>query len=668
MNWREFCGAFAAVAGGGTLSSQLLTFPIDSNAPGPANANCPNDRDPLTPSRYVRLPLGTIRQPRWLLDQLALQVRGSTSYLPELWDVIEESAWKGDAGKNVRDASRDAGGPSAQEATNGMSFMRDVIFALFLVVLVSGAMVTGIASAQTAPGSQVVSMRRLTQAEYLNSIADIFGKEIEVRGSFEPTIRVGGLQAASTSVLSVTPVGFESFTKLADSIATQVTGQKYRAKLPCAPKSAREPDDTCTAQVLSQYGRMLYRRPLTEGEIKSAVNLSHGLAEAQNDFYAGLRYGLASLLQAPDFVFRMETAVPVGDKQWALDPYSRATRLSYLMWDSTPDAELLQAAEKGDLSTAAGLEKQVDRLMSSPRLDVGMRAFFNDMLELDNFDTVSKDSILYPKWSSVIAASAKEETLRTVIDLASHSNSDMRDLMTTRKTFLNRSLAADYQLPFRFNGEWASYEFAPDSGRSGILTQASMMAMFSHPGRSSPTKRGVAMMDIFLCEPTPPPPPNVDFSVVNDTSGPLKTVRERLVAHASNSSCASCHNHSDPIGLSLEGFDTIGQRRTMENGQLIDLSATIKGKHFAGAAGLGQFLHDDPKYTACLARKVYAYSLGMNSEDVPASAFKAAHQAFADSGFRMRSLLKSMVEDNGYFSAPPPPSESTSSAPNVADQ
>lgn len=544
--------------------------------------------------------------------------------------------------------------------------MRVSVAILSLIVLVSGPTSSSVASGRGATSSQAVSMRRLTQQEYRNSIADIFGTEIEVRGFFEPTIRIGGLQATSTSVLSVTPVGFESFTKLADSIATQVTGEKYRAKLPCVPKSAKEPDDGCTALVLSHYGRMLYRRPLTEDEIKSAVNLSHGLAGSQNDFYVGLRYGLASLLQAPDFVFRMETAVPAGNKQWALDSYSRATRLSYLMWDSTPDTDLLQAAEMGDLNTPAGLEKQVDRLMASPRLDVGIRAFFNDILELDNFDTVSKDSILYPKWSSGIAASAKEETLRTVIDLALHTNGDLRDLMTTRKTFINRSLAADYQLPFQFKDEWMPHEFPADSERSGILTQASMLAMFSHPGRSSPTKRGVAIMEILLCEPTPAPPANVDFSVVNDTSGPLKTVRERLMAHATNSTCASCHNHSDPIGLTLEGFDTIGQRRTMENGKLIDLSATIKGKNFVGAVGLGQFLHDDPKYTACLARKVYAYSRGLSSEDVTASAFQTAYKAFADSGFRMRSLLKSMVEDKDYFSAPAPSPETASSKPNAA--
>ena len=186
-----------------------------------------------------------------------------------------------------------------------------------------------------------------------------------------------------------------------------------------------------------------------------------------------------------------------------------------------------------------------------------------------------------------------------------------------------------------------------------MLTQASMLAMFSHPGRSSPTKRGVALMDIFLCEPTPTPPANVDFSAVNDPTGPL-TVRQRLMAHASNSACASCHTHSDPIGLSLEGFDTIGGKRTEEKGKPIDVSATIQGKSFAGAEGLGKFLHDNPKYPACIARKMFAYSKGENSEDVTAASFKAGRTAFTESGYRLRALIKGLVEDPAYFSATRP--------------
>ena len=523
----------------------------------------------------------------------------------------------------------------------------------FIWIIAAAVAGSACSSAFAAPSQQVTSLRRLTQAEYRNSVADIFGSEIEVRGSFEPTIRIAGLQAASTSTLSVTPVGFESFTQMADSIATQVVSEKYRAKLPCKPKDAKAPDDACSRQVLDHYGMMLFRRPLTSDELKNAANLSAKLAKSQKDFYAGLRYGLASLIQAPDFIFRKEVAVPAADKSWTIEPYSRATRLSYLLWNTTPDAELLAAAKSGDLNTAAGLDKQVTRMMTSPRLDVGMRAFFNDMLELDTFDTVSKDSILYPKWSSTIAASAKEETLRTAIGLALHDNGDMRELMTTRRTYINRALAADYRLAFPFKGDWVAYEFPADAGRSGVLTQASMLAMFSHPGRSSPTKRGVALMDIFLCEPTPTPPANVDFSAVNDPTGPL-TVRQRLMAHASNSACASCHTHSDPIGLSLEGFDTIGGVRTEEKGKPIDVSATIQGKSFSGAIGLGKFLHDNPKYPACIARKMFAYSKGVNSEDVTAASFKAGRTAFIGSGYKLRSLIKGLVEDPAYFTADAP--------------
>ena len=226
--------------------------------------------------------------------------------------------------------------------------------------------------------------------------------------------------------------------------------------------------------------------------------------------------------------------------------------------------------------------------------------------------------------------------------------------MTTGKTYINRNLAAIYGVPFSFDADWVQHDFSPQEGRSGVLTQVSMLSMFSHPGRSSPTERGVALMDIFLCEPTPTPPNNVDFSIVNNTNGPLKTVRERLLAHATNSVCASCHTHSDPIGLTLEDFDTIGSYRTKENGQTIDVSATIQGKSFAGAQGLGHYMHDNPKYPACIARKLYSYAKGIDSEDAEPSEFKIAYKTFSDSGFRLRNLLKGMVESASFFSAQPP--------------
>jgi hypothetical protein len=522
----------------------------------------------------------------------------------------------------------------------------------------TGLMVLGTSAALAAPEQkEVVHLRLLSESEYRNSIADILGSQVQIQGRFQPGRRLGGLVAASGGVLSVTASGLEGYAKMADGIAAQVVDPKNRARLVgCAPKSPTAPDDACATQFISRYGRLLFRRPLTSDELRSRVGMAGKLAETAKDFYTGLRYTMAvTMLSSPEFLFRNERAVAVGDgKSFTLDGYGRAARLSYLMWDTTPDEELLRVAEKGDLDTPAGVQKQVDRLMASPRLEIGMRAFFTDMLQLDTFDNTVKDTLIYQKYNDQFANSATEETLKTIIDLTLRQNGDVRDLMTTRKTYINRTLAAIYNVPFSFDGDWMPYEFPQDSGRSGVLTQASMLSMFSHPGRSSPTKRGVALMDIFLCQPTPSPPANVDFSIVNNTNGPLKTVRERLSVHATNPVCASCHTHSDPIGLSLEYFDSVGSKRMTENGMPIDVSGKMNKKDFSGAPGLGQILHDDPKVSACLVRKVYAYGVGANSETLKKTEYQDANQAFMDNGYRLRPLLHAIATNPAFYAVPAP--------------
>jgi len=327
-------------------------------------------------------------------------------------------------------------------------------------------------------------------------------------------------------------------------------------------------------------------------------------------------------------------------------------------------AQGFKAAQSGELARPEGIARQVDRMMASAKLETGVRAFFYDFLQLDAYDNVTKDTLIYPKWSSAVVEAAREDTLRTITDIVLKSDGDVRDLMTTPKSFINRKLAAVYGIPFDFSEEWMPYQFPAESGRVGILTRISMLSMFSHPGRSSPTKRGVAVMDIFLCEPTPQPPANVDFSVVENTSGPLKTVRERLNVHATNPTCASCHNHSDPIGLPLEEFDSLGMHRDTENGQPIDVSGSLSGKQFKGAAGLGQALHDNPRFTACVARKLYAYGVGANAEDIQPKAFKAAYDTFVNGGYRLKTLIKSLASSPEFFRAPAPAPAVTKTASN----
>lgn len=506
------------------------------------------------------------------------------------------------------------------------------------------------AHAAAPAGSVLAGLRRMTEQQYRQSIAQVFGREILVAGRFEPEARVDGLLATGSSTVSITPAGMEGYKRLADNVAAQTVNEANRARLiPCAPKSPTAADAACAQQVIGRYGKLLFRRPLTSAELSSRVDLASRLATESGDFYAGLNKAIASLLMAPDFLFRVELAnrTPEG---LSLDGYGRAQRLSFLLWDGPPDDELLRAAASGELQTEAGLGAQVDRMLASPRLEGGMRAFFSDMLHLDRFETLSKDSEIYPNYSDRVAASAQEETLRVMIDHTLTRDADYRDILTTKKTFINRALASIYQAPYGFKSDWEAYEFPADAPRSGVLTQATFLAMFSHPGRSSPTIRGVALHEVLMCEPTPPPPADVDFTIINDASDPTrKTVRSRLLAHATNPACASCHNRSDPIGLSLENFDSIGQFRTLDNGDPVDASAKLGDKSFVGAVELGKILRDDPKMPACLARNVVAYGSGARLRQLDRTLLATARQSFAASGYKLKALLKTVATQEAFY-------------------
>jgi hypothetical protein len=321
-------------------------------------------------------------------------------------------------------------------------------------------------------------------------------------------------------------------------------------------------------------------------------------------------------------------------------------------------------------------------LVASPRFEDGARAFFADMLQLDGFDNLIKDPATYPKFNQAIADSAKEQTLKTTIDLLVSKKRDYRDLFSSNETFINRYLASVYKVPYSSSNEWAPYTFSESSERAGILTQVSFLSLFAHPAGSSPTRRGVKVHEIFMCEPTPEPPADVDFSKVQDSS--KGTVRGRLLDHMENTGCTACHRRrargrrargdgaararvrcrsrgrsvrrgvqphrrSDPPGLALEHFDGLGQLRTMENGARIDVSADLDGKKFEGAQGLAKYLRDDPKIPACLVRNVYAYGVGRPTDERDEDYIADQTAAFASSGYVLPSLMAQIASSPEFF-------------------
>lgn len=510
---------------------------------------------------------------------------------------------------------------------------------------------TALAETQTtaADPGLLVAARRLTESQYRHTITDVFGADVRVEGRFEPERRESGLLAIGSGQLSVTPAGFEQYFRLAEGIATQAVAPERRAGLADCKPAAVGRDDACARQIVMRVGEPLFRRPLTEAEIAPRVRTAGLGAERTGDFYTGVALALKSLLVAPEFLFRMERAEhdPAADGQYRLDGYTKAARLSYLLWDTAPDAELRRAAAAGELHTARGLQKQLTRLAASPRVRAGGRAFFTDMLQLEHFDGLTKDSKTYPKFSQALADSAREQTLRTTVDLLFVQKRDYRELFTSNSTFINRHLAAVYRVPFNSTGDWAAFTFPKDAERSGIVTEVTFLSLFAHPAASSPTRRGVKLHEIFMCEPTPDPPADVDFSKVQALEN--GTVRTRLLAHMENEGCAACHRVSDPVGLALEHFDGLGQRRTLENGLPIDVSADLNGAKFAGAQGLGLYLRQQHKIPACLVRNVYGYGVGRALDERDEDYLADQTAAFAKDGYRVPQMMARVAASPEFF-------------------
>jgi hypothetical protein len=496
-------------------------------------------------------------------------------------------------------------------------------------------------------------MRRLTQEQYANIVADLFGEHIVVGGQFDPLPRTDGLMAIGARTARVTPAGFEKFYELGRSVALQVVSPDNRHDLiPCAPAAVDAPDDTCAATFFSQVGRLLYRRALTDQERGTAVKAAHESAVAAANFYDGIAEGLAGLMTTPQFLFVIDETEPDPARagQIRLTGPAKAARMSFLLWNTTPDEILLQAAEKGELHTRDGLSKQVDRLLASPRVETGARAFFADFLNFEKFEILEKDPVIYPSFSIRIAEDAREQLLKTAYDHLFVRGQDYRDLFTTTKTFISPNLGRIYRVPVdRPDGGWMPYEFRPDEKYAGLLTQVGFLALNAHPGRSSPTLRGRALREVLMCQHVPDPPGDVDQTLFFDPNSPVKTARERLTAHSTNPTCAGCHKLTDPIGLGLEQFDGVGEFRTTENGEPIDIAGDLDGIPYREAKELGQVVRNNPATPSCLVNRVTTYALGraLTREESPLAAY--LEKTFAENKYSLPMLLRTIATGDALY-------------------
>jgi hypothetical protein len=503
-------------------------------------------------------------------------------------------------------------------------------------------------------------MRLMSQDQYVNSLAYIFGPDLPVDARFATPQRVDGLDANSAAFAGVTAAQLGRYQRTAFAVSRAVVDPQHRDFLiACKPKDERAADAACATKFLAMTGRLLYRRPLSQEKLAAVVAEANAGADKLGSFYLGVAAALEGMLFSPEVLFVTDSyeTDPNNKSKQRLDSYSLAQRLSFFLWDAAPDDALLKAAETGEIQTTKGRARIVDMMLASPRLEAGMRAFFDDMMGFDDFNNLAKDGTIYPDFISLTAADAREQTLRTIIDHLLIKQRDYRDLYTTRNTFISPALAPIYGLPVAQDWTgWVPYQFPDDSERAGIVTDVSFLALHSHPGRSSPTLRGKALREVLLCETVPKAPGNVDFSKVENPDVTLPTMRQRLTAHRSNPVCAGCHRLTDPIGLSLENFDGAGQFRTTEKGAPIDASGSLDGESFNNPIGLAHALHDDPALPTCLVRRMYSYATGgpTTSDDAPVLNYLNA--SFAAHGYRVPDLVRTIALSPTFAEVVPPAS------------
>ncbi|HEY5755824.1 MAG TPA: DUF1592 domain-containing protein [Steroidobacter sp.] len=497
-------------------------------------------------------------------------------------------------------------------------------------------------------------MRRLTESQYRATVADIFGPEIPVTARFERALREEGLISIGTGRAGMSPFSIEQYDGAALTVAAAVVSEEHRAKfVTCQPKSGvSQFDAECAKRFVEQYGTPLFRRPLRDDEVTRFVEAARAGQGRLGDFYTGLQFALAAMMVSPEFLLRIERTEPEAKQKdvMPLDAWSKATRLSYFLTNSTPDGELLRAAGAGELNTQRGLERQVDRLVASPLFEAAVRSFFQDMLQFDKFSDLAKDPVVYPAFNSTVAADAQEQTLRTITHLLIEEKGDYRDLFTTRSTFLTRALGVVYRVPVATRNGWEPTEFEAGKHRDGIQSQVAFLAVNSHPGRSSATLRGKALREVFLCQEVPDPPANVNFAVVQDPSNKaMPTARDRLVAHRTEPACAGCHAITDPVGLTLENFDGLGTYRTVENGATIDTSGDLDGIAFNSADGLAGALHDHPETPRCLVEKMYRFAVGRDTEMEERPYMDYLNREFESSGYRVPELMRTIALSDNFF-------------------
>ncbi|MEM1295688.1 MAG: DUF1592 domain-containing protein [Verrucomicrobiota bacterium] len=397
-------------------------------------------------------------------------------------------------------------------------------------------------------------------------------------------------------------------------------------------------------RILERLTRLAYRRSVTGADLERPMTFFQQGFE-NGDFEAGMESALSSILVSPRFLFRVEQP-PEGTAAgavYAVDDVELASRLSFFLWSSIPDDELLGAAERGELSDPRVLKEQIQRMLADSRSQSLVNNFASQWLYLRNLDSITPNHRLFPDFDDNLRQAFRIET-ELFFESVIREDRSLTDLLQADYNFLNERLAKHYQVPNIYGTRFRRVSLQPEYRRGGLLRHGSILTVTSYATRTSPVLRGNWVLENILGSPTPPPPDDVPDLEENSVDQSLP-VRERLSEHRANKACASCHDLMDPIGFALENYDAIGRWRTHEEGLQLDVSGSLPdGQDFSGIAELEKSLLARPDlFVGTVTEKLMTFGLGRGVEPTDGSAIRKIVKNAAEDDFRFSSIILGIV-------------------------
>lgn len=477
------------------------------------------------------------------------------------------------------------------------------------------------------------TLHRLNSSEYDNSVRDLLGSKLSFSAKFLADETANGFDN-NASALSISTSRLHDYELAAEALAAELTADTEGQLATLAPCPSNAQPATCVTSFVTNWGQKAWRRPLTAGEISAIVAIASSTANAT--YAEQIGQATVALLMSPYFLYRVELGN--GRSGSALTAYELASRLSYFLWSSVPDAELTAAAADGSLIKDDVLTAQVRRMRADPKAAAFTDNFTGQWLQLRGTAAYAPDPGTFPDFDEDLRSSALAQTRATFTDLIGGEMA-FHELFDGNTTYVNDRLAKFYGMPLPGSTEIVK---VAATDRRGILTQAAVLMAVSLPNRTSLVHRGVFLLNSIVCAPPPGAPPNVPS--LESSTVQAKTQRQRLEDHAVEPGCAVCHNVIDPYGFVLEAFDAIGAHRDTENGATIDTSATLpNGTKVSNVQDLSAALASDSKSAACMVQQLSTYAVGRTMMRADAAQINAVLAKFQKDGQRVDHLLESIV-------------------------